>query len=163
MISIILDRTQIFCPRRRCCLSSKAVCYTSVIRTVVQGCTEMPWRIVSHRYVLILSGAVKDKRRGEIQMMFLDLEGRKHDILERAYLENHSDKVPVLFLLFISVWLCPFYLVLWASVPSSVKWTQYLTFRISLRMNWNKNTAYCGTFVRWLSGTIEMLMRISIH
>lgn len=47
--------------------SSQAVCCTNIIRKAVQGCAEMPWKIVSQRYILITPDAVRDKRRGKIK------------------------------------------------------------------------------------------------
>ena len=99
------------------------------------------------------------ERRKKIPMMVMGLEGRKHTILERGYLEDHTNggSNPIS-----SIYSCvifsQFCLVLWASVFSSVKWTQYLFSGLSLRMKWNK--------LQWTveqllanSESTEMLMR----
>lgn len=151
MIFIILDRKQIFlCLRRETLrVSSKVVCYTNVIRKIVQGCAEMPWRIVSTlcTYYTRCCKGIREGRR--YQLCDLVLRGENIMYWKELIWRITQMEVPIQFLLFTAVWFSSDFFILWASVLSSVKWTQYLFSGTSLRMKWNKYTVNCGAFISW--------------
>lgn len=68
----------------------------------MQGCAEVPGITVSQCYVLITPDAVRDKRRGKIQMICVVLEERRHNILELIWRITQME-VLILFLLLTAV------------------------------------------------------------